>query len=855
VGRKIDNEEFISTDPGFKTKQDFQVKRLFRWLIIGLLVSSLLAFSAVGITYLVLEPNLPDVETLRDIQLQVPLRVFSEDGKLLGIFGEKRRIPVTISQIPDQLKNAFLASEDARFYVHPGVDYQGISRAAWSLLTTGEKTIGGSTITQQLARNFFLTTEKTFTRKIKEIFLALKIERRLEKDQILELYLNKIFLGYRAYGVGAATEVYYGKSTSQLSLAQSAMIAALPKAPSRINPINSPERALERRNYVLNRMRALEYITEAQYEAAEKEPDRAFYHGAIAEISAPYVAEMVRVEALRLLGSEAYTGGYEVVTTINSRLQTAANLAVDKGLEEYDQRHGFRGAEAHIDLADKLRTEDWSEALTPYRPLAGLEPGLVLEIEEELALVYLRNGQTIALSLEEMQWAANFIDRDRKERSPKSISEIMVPGDIIRTRLHDDGTWKLGQLPEVEAALVSLDPRTGDILALVGGSDFNRSKYNRVTQGRRQPGSSFKPFIYSAALEDGFTVASLVNDAPIVFEDKDLERTWKPQNFSQKFYGPTRLREAMVNSRNLVSIRLLRNIGIEYAREYITQFGFKLEELPANLSMALGSASLTPLSMARGYAVFANGGFLVKPQFIRTIKNASQRVVYETRPLELCDDCDDESHVEVAEKEEYVPDEPEFRPLIIASGEQGPEARAGNLHERLKAEGSDSPYAKQAVSPQNAYLVRSMMMDVVRRGTGVRAMQLGRRDLAGKTGTTNEQRDAWFSGYNDHLVTSVWVGFDNHEPLGKRELGGRAALPVWMEYMAMALEGVEDSPPVMPEGLAQARIDPETGMLARLDNHETIMEIFQAGRLPPMQESPQATNQEISPEEDPYEIY
>jgi len=831
------------------------VKKLVRWLFIIFLISSLLGISAVGITYLVLAPSLPDVETLRDVQLQVPLRVFSEDRKLLGIFGEKRRIPVTIEQIPDQLINAFLAGEDARFYEHPGVDYQGISRAAWSLMTTGEKTIGGSTITQQLARNFFLTSEKTFTRKIKEIFLALKIERQLGKDQILELYLNKIFLGYRAYGVGAAAEVYYGRSTSQLSLAQSAMIAALPKAPSRINPINSPERALERRDYVLNRMLELDYIDEAEYESALRETDRAFYHGAIAEISAPYVAEMVRVAALRMLGSEAYTGGYEVVTTINSKLQTAANLAVDKGLEEYDQRHGFRGAEAHIDLADKLRTENWNEALAPYRPVAGLEPGLVLEVEDELALVYLRNGQTIALSLDAMQWAASFINRDRKGPAPKKVSEIMAPGDIIRCRLHDDGRWKLGQLPEVESALVSLDPQTGNIKALVGGSDFTRSKYNRVTQGRRQPGSSFKPFIYSAALENGFTVASLVNDAPIVFEDKELERTWKPQNFSEKFYGPTRLREAMVNSRNLVSIRLLRNIGIEYAREYITQFGFKLEELPANLSMALGSASLTPISMARGYAVFANGGHLVATRYIRTINDSSGHIVYETRPSLICDDCEDKPPAELADQEEATSDEPQFRPLDIASGTQGLEFTASGGDGRTYGPEPESPYAKQVITPQNAYLIRSMMMDVVRRGTGVRAMQLGRHDLAGKTGTTNEQRDAWFSGYNDHLVTSVWVGFDNHEPLGRRELGGRAALPVWMEYMAVALEGLDDSPPQVPEGLAQARIDPESGLLARLDNANAIMEIFQAGRLPPMQQTPGGESQDVSSEEDPYEIY
>ena len=831
------------------------MKRLLRWIFVVLLVSSILAFSTVGIIYLVLAPGLPDVETLRDVQLQVPLRVFSDDGKLLGVFGEKRRIPVTIEQIPGQLKNAFLAGEDARFYEHPGVDYQGISRAAWSLLTTGEKAIGGSTITQQLARNFFLTSEKTFTRKFKEIFLALKIEQQLEKNQILELYLNKIFLGYRAYGVGAAAEVYYGKSTFQLSLAQCAMIAALPKAPSRINPINSPERAVERRNYVLNRMLELGYIGKADHEAASNEPDRAFYHGAIAEISASYVAEMVRVEALRLLGSEAYTGGYEVVTTINSRLQTAANLAVDKGLEEYDQRHGFRGAEAHIDLADKLGTEDWTEALTPYRPLAGLEPGLVLEVEDDLALVYLRSGQTIAMGLDEMKWAARFIDRDRKGSVPQSVSEIMLPGDVIRTRLHDDGTWKLGQLPEVEAALVSLEPLTGDIKALVGGSDFTRSKYNRVIQGRRQPGSSFKPFIYSAALEKGFTVASLVNDAPIVFEDKELERTWKPQNFSEKFYGPTRLREAMVNSRNLVSIRLLRAIGIEYAREYITQFGFAIDDLPANLSMALGSASLTPISMARAYAVFANGGYLVTPHFIRTIKDASGHVVYQTRPLVICEDCEDEVVVEVSDQEEELQIEPEFRPLDISTGTQGLKVTASDEAERLPGKESESLYAKQAVTPQNAYLIRSMMMDVVRRGTGVRAMQLGRRDLAGKTGTTNEQRDAWFSGYNDHLVTSVWVGFDDHKPLGRRELGGRAALPVWMEYMAVALEGLEDSPPRMPEGLAQARIDPESGLLARRGNDDAIMEIFQAGRLPPMQQSLGEETQDVSSEEDPYEIY
>jgi penicillin-binding protein 1A len=828
------------------------VRKLFRWSITFLVVSFALGLSAIGVTYLVFAPDLPDVETLRDVQLQVPLRVYSADGKLIGIFGEKRRIPVSIDEISDCLKQAFIAGEDARFYEHPGVDYQGITRAVWSLATTGERTIGGSTITQQLARNFFLTSEKTFTRKIKEAFLAIKIEKKLEKDQILELYLNKIFLGHRAYGVGAAAEVYYGRSVNQLSLAQCAMIAALPKAPSRINPITSPERAIERRNYVLKRMLELDFIGQDEHDAAVRRTDRAFYHGAIAEIPAPYVAEMVRTRSLRLLGSKAYTGGYQVETTIDSRLQVAANRAVSQGLEEYDQRHGFRGAEAHIDLTDKVTTDDWQDALAPYRPVSGLEPGLVIEVEEEIAVCFLRNGQTVALALDDMRWASRFIDRDRKGKEPSAVEDIMSPGDIIRARLHDDGAWKLGQLPEVEAALISLDPWTGDIKALVGGYDFARSKYNRIIQGRRQPGSSFKPFIYSAALEKGFNVASLVNDAPIVFEDSELERTWKPQNFSEKFYGPTRLREAMVNSRNLVSIRLLRSIGIEYARDYVSRFGFERDELPANLSMALGSASLTPLSMARGYAAFANGGYLVEPRYISAITDMNDEFVYQTSPSIICADCEPELE-EVAAEPVAEKKEPEFKPLEISTGEGGDR----------KAGGGPGPgdfetgpvYAEQAITPQNAYLVRSMMMDVVRRGTGVRAMQLGRRDLAGKTGTTNEQRDAWFSGYNDHLVTSVWVGFDSHEPLGRRELGGRAALPVWMQYMGEALEGLEDKRPAMPEGLAQARINPETGMLARAGDPDSVMEVFQAGRLPPMPADVEGEDQDAPLEEDPYEIY
>jgi penicillin-binding protein 1A len=824
------------------------VKKVFRKITLIFLSAGLLALVGLGVTYLLVAPGLPEVDTLRDVRLQVPLRVYTRDQKLIGLFGEMRRIPVTIADIPGDLKNAFIAGEDARFYEHPGVDYQGISRAAFTLLTTGEKTVGGSTITQQLARNFFLTSEKTFTRKIKEIFLALKIEGQLDKDQILELYLNKIFLGYRAYGVGAAAEVYYGKTIQDLTLAQSAMIAALPKAPSRINPISQPERALERRNYVLGRMLELGYIDQPRYAAAVAEPDRAFYHGASAEISAPYVAEMVRARALELLGPDAYTGGYEVTTTIDSRLQTAANQAVEKGLEDYDRRHGYRGPETRIDLQDKSTPEQWNVLLEPYRPISGLAPGLVIEVEDDLALVYLRNGQTIALELED--WAAPFVSRDRVGARPKSLHEVLAPGDIIRTRLDDNGNWRLGQVPEVEAALVAIDPRSGDIVALVGGYDFSRSKFNRITQGRRQPGSSFKPFLYSAALEKGFTTASLVNDAPIVFDDPALERVWKPQNFSEKFYGPTRLREAMVNSRNLVSVRLLRDIGIAYARDYITAFGFELQELPDNLTLALGSASVTPLSMARGYCVFANGGYLVEPEYVREIRLESGEVVFRTRPSVPCDDCGPQQQ----QQAEAPPlDSPQLRPLEIASPADDAAVTGGAGALPATPSATADNYARRVISPQNAYLVRSMMMDVVRRGTGVRVMQLGRNDLAGKTGTTNEQRDAWFSGYNDELVTSVWVGFDNHDPLGRNEQGGRAALPIWMEFMRQALQGIKDRPPQMPEGLAQAKINPETGLIARLDNPDTMMEVFEVGKMPPMEAAAGGDSQDVSAAQDPYE--
>ena len=828
------------------------MKKAFRLIFRFLVVSFVLGLATLIITYLVVAKDLPDVETLRDVQLQVPLRVYTKDAKLISVFGEKRRIPVRIDEMPEHLKNAFIAGEDARFREHPGVDYQGITRAVWTLATTGEKSIGGSTITQMLARNFFLTLEKTFTRKIKEIFLALEIERKLSKDEILELFLNKILLGHRAYGVGAASDVYYGKPVDQLSLAQCAMLAALPKAPSRINPITSPERAMSRRNYVLGRMLELGYIDDNEYQQAKSERNTAFYHGATTEVSAPYLAEMVRKDMLARFGQAAYTGGYEVYTTINSNFQTVANQAVTDGLEEYDRRHGYRGAEAHFKLGDSDTTSDWDEILRPYKPVAGMVPGLVIEVDEEITLIYQADGQTIALSLENMLWAKKFISRDRVGFDPKSVMDVLKQGDIIRTHIGDSGQRQLAQLPETEALLISLSPHDGSIKALVGGYDYARSKFNRVTQSRRQPGSGFKPFIYSSALAKGKTTASIVNDAPIVFSDAELERDWKPQNYSEKFFGPTRLREAMVNSRNLVSIRLLRDIGIPYATQYISQFGFDPAELPDNLSMALGSASLKPLSIARGYAVFANGGHLIDPYFIERVVDAKGTVVVAASPQVVCQDCDDivEPELEPAIAELK---QPSFRPLQLES-ETDLQVTQQEAAEVRDVVARISP-ARRVISEQNAFLIRSMMMDVVRRGTGKKAMALGRNDLAGKTGTTNEQRDAWFSGYNSEVVTSVWVGFDSHEPLGRYEVGGKAALPIWINYMRVALRNVPDDALEIPEGITQARIDPVTGLLARLENTTAVMEVFETGSLPSMEDAVEGDDSDVSTEEDPYDSF
>jgi len=760
-------------------------------LFTGIIASAVLA----AFLYIKIEPQLPSTEVLRDVQLQEPLRIYTRDRRLLAEFGDKRRTPVNIEEVSPVLIDAFLAAEDDHFFEHSGVDIPGLISAAVELVRTGKKRRGASTITMQVARNFFLSTEKTYWRKLTEILLALRIEGSLSKDEILELYLNKIYLGHHAYGIEAAAQVYYGKSINELTLAQMATIAALPKAPSRINPINDPESTVDRRNYILGRMRQLDYIDQAAWELAVAEPDDAALHKVKAEVSAAYVTEMVRHELVKRYGTSVYTSGFEVITTLDVTRQTAANAAVHKDLLDYSRRHGYRGAEAHFDL-EEHDPAAWPALLKDFPAYGGVQSGLVTGLDKQTAEILFEDQSTITLPWEGMSWARPFKSVNRMGKSPKQAADILAAGDVVRIKQQDDGNWMLEQLPRVEGALVSLRPTDGAILALVGGFDFRLSKFNRVTQAKRQPGSSFKPVIYSAALEKGFTPASMINDAPVVFDDPKLESTWRPENYSGEFFGPTRLREALYRSRNLVSIRILRAIGAGYAADYAERFGFTAAQLPKDLTLALGSATVTPLQMAKAYTVLANGGYLVNPYFIHSIYDAAGEAVFTADPAIACPQC----------------------PVTLDSINT-PDAEQFNL-------------AQQVLTPQNVWLMTSMMRDVIQRGTGRKARVLGRTDLAGKTGTTNDQKDAWFSGFNHALVTTAWVGYDKLEPLGRGETGGRAALPMWVDYMAVALKGVQEKKQEPPEGLVTVRIDPATGLLAGSGQTDAIFETFREANVP-----------------------
>ncbi len=836
-----------------------------------------LAGAAASAAYYYLAPGLPSAEVIREVKLQTPLRIYSRDGRLLGQVGEQRRTPVRFEEIPDVVVKAFLAAEDDRFFEHPGFDYQGITRAAVNLLLTGERSQGGSTITQQLARAYFLTSERSFVRKAKELILALQIEREFTKTEILSLYLNKIFLGQRAYGVAAAAEVYFGKPLGELSLAEAATIAAIPKAPSQLNPVSGPARSAQRRAYVLGRMLDLDYIDEPEYESAMATPLESKLHGPRVELEAPYVAEMVRAEMIERFGPAAYTDGYRAIATVDSRLQRAANEALETALYEYDRRHGYRGP-LQRDVLSKLaaepgpaRDQGLAAVLAPLPGDADLHPAVVLRLNaDNSAEFFVRDVGALTVAWEGLRWR-RYLGENSLGPAPETVAELLAPGDVVHLLHTANRGWLLAQMPQVQGAIVALDPHDGATVALVGGYDFFESRYNRAVQARRQPGSSFKPFIYSAGLEHGFSTASLINDAPLVFGDSELEDVWRPENYSREFNGPTRMREALVQSLNLVSVRILMGTGIDAAVRHIGAFGFDDTALPRNLSLALGSGGASPWDMAAGYAVFANGGRRVEHYILDRVEDAAGNLVYEARPRNACDIC---AQAQAPQGEPAtgtattfavdpgqlraptpldgtVPEAPVIDDEVPIYATVGEMIAHGGAWRPSLAEAPrmyrDVRVAPRVISPENAFLVYDMMRDVIRRGTGRGARDLGRSDIAGKTGTSNDRRDAWFSGFNGALVATAWVGFDQERSLGAREEGGRTALPMWKYFMAQALRRTPEAPLAQPTGLITAKISPFTGHLAAAADGSAIFEFLRPADLAALEQAAPAAGPDGSP--------
>ena len=750
---------------------------LMRWVvypIATLLGLILIGALMLGFAVMITLPTLPSLEVLTDYRPKIPLRVYTADGVLMGEFGEERRAVVKIGEVPEQLKQAILAAEDDRFYQHGGVDYAGVLRAAYSNFTSGGARQGASTITMQVARNFFLSKEKTLTRKFSETLLAFKIEHSLTKDEILELYINQIYLGQRSYGFASASQVYFGKPLSDIDLAEAAMLAGLPKAPSSYNPIVNPKRAKTRQAYVLRRMNEIGQISVQEYKEATgkalviKRKSQEF------AVHAEYVAEMARQAVYDRYQEETYTRGFKVYTTVRQLDQQAAYQSLRQGVMDYDQRRGYRGPESFVKLvkSDLSQEEILENALQDRHDSGDLYAAVVLTANSKSVHAYRRGGERIEITGEGLKFAQKFLS----ETAP-AVQQRIHPGSIIRVQKSDKGLWQIVQIPQVEASLVSIDPQDGSIRSLVGGFDFNRNQFNHVTQAWRQPGSSLKPFIYSAALEKGFTPATVINDAPISFSAAETgSKPWEPRNFESKYDGPIRMREALAKSKNMVSVRILRAITVQYAQDYISRFGFDPSMHPPYMTMALGAGSVTPMQMAVGYTAFANGGFRVAPYFIQRIEDEKGNILEQAQPSQVAKN------------------------------------------------------AVQIIDPRNAYLMTTMMQDVVERGTATRAKQLNRTDLAGKTGTTNDHVDAWFCGYQTGLVAVAWIGFDNPKSLGEHETGGRAALPIWVNYMGKVLQNVPMSPPISPQGVITARVNPATGFRV---SHGGIMEHFLQEQLPP----------------------
>ena len=782
----------------------------------SVMLVTLLGAYAYICSYVYLAPSLPSAQAMRNVEMQVPLRVYTRSGALIAQIGEQRRIPVNYDQIPDRLKQAFLAAEDDRFFEHHGIDYLGVLRAVAVDLISGDKTQGASTITMQAARNVFLTLDKTYRRKLQETFVTYEMEHELSKQEIFNLYLNVIFFGQRAYGVAAAAETFFGKSLDQLTVAECATIAGLPKAPSRYNPIVNPQLAAGRRSYVLGRMKVLGFIDEATAQEAMKEPIQAHFHAPLYDVEAPYVAEMARLELRQRFGANAETAGYKIYTTIDGRLQADANRALRIGLIEYDRRHGFRGPVGHAQLTANGKPDQLDELVDEYVSVGNLLPAIVVSVAPKSARVYVRGRGFAQIDWDGLSWARKPGSNETVGPPPKSADEILGRGDVVYVVADTSGHAQLAQVPEAQSALVALDPDDGGIAALVGGFDYFTNKYNRATQAKRLPGSGFKPFLYSAALENGFTPASTLLDAPFVLEGQGIESSWRPENSHGHFGGPTRLREALAYSRNLVTIRLLREMGTPYATDYASRFGFDKRIMPQNLTLALGTLQVTPLEIASGYAVFANGGFRVQPYFVDRIENASGEVVYRASPRIACEAC--EHPVELSQ----VPQT--GGPDQVLQAEDAIRGGPGPL--------TPEQLAPRVISPQNDYIMTDMMADVIKHGTGRRALSLNRTDLAGKTGTTNQSKDTWFNGYTSHLVATVWVGFDQERPLGESEEGAKTALPIWIHFMREALKGVPQEKRTIPDGIVTLRVSPETGALVSAENPDGVSEIFMADHLP-----------------------
>jgi penicillin-binding protein 1A len=824
------------------------------------LVAAILTVAFANVcAYVYLRPALPQVDSLRDVQLQVPLRVYTRDGRLMASMGEQRRIPVRYSDLPPQLIEAFLATEDDRFFRHHGVDWEGILRAALANARAGRISQGASTITMQVARDMFLTPRRDMKRKMSEVYISLLMETEFTKEEIFSLYVNKIFLGQRSYGVAAAAEVYFGKTLDQLSIAEMATLAGSPAAPSAINPVANPDAATQRRAHVLGRMRDLGYITQAEYDAAKASPMESRVHGPSIEVDAPYVAEMVRNDLQAKFGDSIYTEGLQVFTTLDSRLEAAATVALRTGLLEYDRRHGWRGATDKVDLSKGASDADLAAELDQRPAVGGLRPAIVESVEEKSAKIFVKDMGSVVLPWTKLSWARRELPEEKTDRSPSQAAEILSRGDVIYTVGNSPQTLQFVQVPEAQSALVAMDPKDGALVALVGGFDFFQSKFNRVTQARRQPGSGFKPFVYAAAFDKGYTPASVVVDAPIVIDTAGNDVGWRPKEIEGEFFGPVRLREALAHSRNLVSVRLVRDIGVEYTRDYVTRFGFDKAHVPDDLTMALGTAELSPLQVVTGYSAFANGGFRVNPYYVDRILDASGKTIYQAQPLIACAQCaagaDSTSGVNAALADGRPPAGANLIAAAAATPANSPlhgaDRAAGDAHalqpsrtsgarDSLLDEGvHDSTslipardLAPQIIRPQVAYLLSDMMADVIRHGTGMKALVLGRDDIAGKTGTTNDAHDAWFSGFNADIVATVWTGFDQDRSLGELEQGSRAALPTWIFFMHEALSGVPRHKVPVPDGIVTVRISPETGLLASADDPNGIMEKFIDGTLP-----------------------